>query len=402
MDKRLSEKDLKMLLNVLENAKKAERKMVAKREEKRWADFEFPLTLANCLAKLTKDDLSTIRLNLEIKGASAFKKQELVDALERRLPVALPILLKNMDDTRYKIMKHIADRGGQAFLPLESHQLDYFKNRGLIFTGTYKGKKTMAMPQEVLEAYKKMDHTPYRETIRRNSEWIKLTQGMLYYYGVLGLSQLEELLKYYTGTNLQMEEYVSVIEDSVSFYQEIRIDAMGLSNIRVWDAERVKNEHQFRPDLLFYPFNKTQLLRAGEPGFVDRHPSYEAFVEFVRRNYIISKEEADSLVEECVYAIQIGESTNRILEFLQSQLEIDELELMKGFMHHIVMLHNNTRQWFIKGYTPMELSEKTNKASYSLSADKAEIVDFVTRKKVGRNDPCPCGSGKKFKKCCGG
>jgi len=21
---------------------------------------------------------------------------------------------------------------------------------------------------------------------------------------------------------------------------------------------------------------------------------------------------------------------------------------------------------------------------------------------VGRNDPCPCGSGKKFKKCCGG
>jgi preprotein translocase subunit SecA len=23
------------------------------------------------------------------------------------------------------------------------------------------------------------------------------------------------------------------------------------------------------------------------------------------------------------------------------------------------------------------------------------------KKKVGRNDPCPCGSGKKFKKCCG-
>ena len=24
-----------------------------------------------------------------------------------------------------------------------------------------------------------------------------------------------------------------------------------------------------------------------------------------------------------------------------------------------------------------------------------------TRPKVGRNDPCPCGSGKKYKKCCG-
>ena len=26
----------------------------------------------------------------------------------------------------------------------------------------------------------------------------------------------------------------------------------------------------------------------------------------------------------------------------------------------------------------------------------------VRVEKVGRNDPCPCGSGKKFKKCCGG
>ena len=24
-----------------------------------------------------------------------------------------------------------------------------------------------------------------------------------------------------------------------------------------------------------------------------------------------------------------------------------------------------------------------------------------TQPKVGRNDPCPCGSGKKFKRCCG-
>jgi len=25
----------------------------------------------------------------------------------------------------------------------------------------------------------------------------------------------------------------------------------------------------------------------------------------------------------------------------------------------------------------------------------------VKEKKTGRNDPCPCGSGKKYKKCCG-
>lgn len=25
----------------------------------------------------------------------------------------------------------------------------------------------------------------------------------------------------------------------------------------------------------------------------------------------------------------------------------------------------------------------------------------IAEKKVGRNEPCPCGSGKKYKKCCG-
>ena len=33
------------------------------------------------------------------------------------------------------------------------------------------------------------------------------------------------------------------------------------------------------------------------------------------------------------------------------------------------------------------------------STDKTETV--VKEKTVGRNDACPCGSGKKYKKCCG-
>ena len=28
-------------------------------------------------------------------------------------------------------------------------------------------------------------------------------------------------------------------------------------------------------------------------------------------------------------------------------------------------------------------------------------MPYVAANKVGRNDPCPCGSGKKYKKCCG-
>ena len=40
--------------------------------------------------------------------------------------------------------------------------------------------------------------------------------------------------------------------------------------------------------------------------------------------------------------------------------------------------------------------------NYSDSSPKQVIKPIVNKvQKVGRNDPCPCGSGKKFKKCCG-
>ena len=35
------------------------------------------------------------------------------------------------------------------------------------------------------------------------------------------------------------------------------------------------------------------------------------------------------------------------------------------------------------------------------SGGRAEVKQVVRGQKVGRNQPCPCGSGKKYKKCCG-
>ena len=43
---------------------------------------------------------------------------------------------------------------------------------------------------------------------------------------------------------------------------------------------------------------------------------------------------------------------------------------------------------------------------YGESTEAARIArgktPRLTSTKIGRNDPCPCGSGKKYKKCCGG
>ncbi|WP_171656037.1 Rho termination factor N-terminal domain-containing protein [Paenibacillus foliorum] len=401
MDVQLRKKNEKTLLSPLATAKDMRREMEIKEEEKRWPQMEVPITLGDCLAGLTKNDLSEIRTSLGVYGASTLKKQELITVLEQQIPIMLPHLLNKIDDTRYRIIKQLASRGGHAFLPLESNQLDYFKHRGIIFSGMQNGKKTLAIPQEVLQCFNSMDTGSYRETVRRNTEWVKLSQGLLFYYGHLSLDELNSMVSYHVGMNVMMSDYLPVIEEAAWFYEEIQIETDGFSNSRVWDGEEVKKEHLTRPDLPFYPFTKAQLIAAGEPDFVDRTRAYQALVSFIMKNYPVDRVHADRLVEECVYAIQIGEAPSNLLQFLQSQLKIDSLELIKGFMDHIVMLNNTTRQWVIKGHSPNELSSSRNKPNIPQSTPfKAEVIDMATRNKVGRNDPCTCGSGKKFKKCC--
>jgi uncharacterized protein YecA (UPF0149 family) len=39
--------------------------------------------------------------------------------------------------------------------------------------------------------------------------------------------------------------------------------------------------------------------------------------------------------------------------------------------------------------------------SIAIGAASEKTPAAAASQKVGRNDPCPCGSGKKYKKCCG-
>lgn len=43
-------------------------------------------------------------------------------------------------------------------------------------------------------------------------------------------------------------------------------------------------------------------------------------------------------------------------------------------------------------------NEETRKR---LTLEQKNARTIVKGEKIGRNDPCPCGSGKKYKKCCG-
>ena len=59
------------------------------------------------------------------------------------------------------------------------------------------------------------------------------------------------------------------------------------------------------------------------------------------------------------------------------------------------------------------VTNKDGKTNFTFRHPSVECIDFVKQQpaelendgqilqKVGRNDPCPCGSGKKYKRCCG-
>ena len=46
-----------------------------------------------------------------------------------------------------------------------------------------------------------------------------------------------------------------------------------------------------------------------------------------------------------------------------------------------------------------EVAKPTAASHGDGTLEKKPVVN--KKKKIGRNDPCPCGSGKKYKKCCG-
>jgi len=66
-------------------------------------------------------------------------------------------------------------------------------------------------------------------------------------------------------------------------------------------------------------------------------------------------------------------------------------------------VNNQSREGSLSGQ-PIASNQQMNfsgPAKTGAISSSAKPVDKISGKKVGRNDPCPCGSGKKYKKCCG-
>lgn len=169
---------------------------------------------------------------------------------------------------------------------------------------------------------------------------------------------------------------------------------------------------------------KDELLKYADDMYFEHNPQTEALFDFFHNTMGMILEEADDLVGECVLCIicSVIPEENPIdaifEDFIRMKIKFTRLQTAE-FLKLVCDLANNTRLPCNRGFTPNELADRTgigeNKTISGISAsgsgnlyDPTEIglvevaYDSVfTGGKVGRNDPCPCGSGKKYKKCCG-
>jgi len=49
----------------------------------------------------------------------------------------------------------------------------------------------------------------------------------------------------------------------------------------------------------------------------------------------------------------------------------------------------------------LAVQNQQNNENLHLNHQESDESEEIVEKKVARNDPCPCGSGKKYKQCCG-
>ena len=91
----------------------------------------------------------------------------------------------------------------------------------------------------------------------------------------------------------------------------------------------------------------------------------------------------DSLIEQNPIET-MEEDTHVSLAFDKKKLYMNMVDAKADWLYELPMWDN--------------IFDKETKRQLYLEQKKSGTV--IVGKKVGRNDPCPCGSGKKYKKCC--
>lgn len=174
------------------------------------------------------------------------------------------------------------------------------------------------------------------------------------------------------------------------------------------DTALYRKTEEFRgshPEIDYYEPEKRELLRYADEGYFEKTKQYDEMLDLLK--YDLRLDEPDRAAEDLrmvAFRSENGkaqEAVDRLINanYLQGFLLQEQV---KRFIEAYYYLYDHTRKHLYKGHTPAEIGKNV----IGVEDITVTMLNIHAQRKMGqkpgRNDPCPCGSGKKFKKCCMG
>lgn len=368
--------------------------------------------LAECLALQKKTMLSQLASDLEVAGRSRMNKEELAAALSQALlePKAILRTMDVINRTERELWERLLKQPvleNDEFYP---SQYTILQDGGLIYTFWQEDKLALVLPEEIRQVYEGLDLREFWAKWERQHLIVDYIAAAANLYGACERSKLLEIF------NNQNKE--AATDDEVTLaglklmypHREYLIyEDYWISNYFEDDdtREELAELLELSRNKPYYIPPKTEFLRYADNLYTPNTLQFEKLKTYVSRHIVRDRELAETVADNIRLASSMEAPLDELLdEFLYLDIELSEQQI-DGLLPLLVELRNNTRLWTNRGYTPVEMRNLFTPPAASLAARpmgtmvKPDFARNAAVPKVGRNDPCPCGSGKKHKKCCG-
>ena len=341
------------------------------------------------ISDLSKDTVYDIAKYLGMTKISSLNKSKLVEKLLCEYEGLIEERMSLFDEERYKFLKSYGDNNGvKPFNEIAEENLykvGYFLQNGMLFSAVKDEELVILMPEIVQKLVKEKNNIQYRNMIKVNSEIVSLYRGMNKAYGLLKLKDIKELYKRYQIEESEKYRIEDVITKAEDYYREYEIQGIFFINCYIDNWVDLLKEIEQQIKVNYTIISKEELLSMSDENYIYESKFGNTFFKEFLSMFNMEEDILEGLMESLYLEIQENELEDVMTEILE-QLEDDNKEIKEFMSNSVGKFLRNIRLWRFKG---ANLNEK-----------KPNIIRAEKQKIVRRNDPCACGSGKKYKNCC--
>lgn len=340
------------------------------------------LNLIDYLEEMTKNDLTEIRKSYNIKGASKLNKTQLAEKINEEVPGQLKEKIKLFDMEILLKLTNILDNDNQIVIK-DLPYVNYLKRLGiLVEVESCLDELKLVIPADIQAMIKEIIvDDQVKVSINENDQLFKIVNGLMQYYGVI---EIEEIVKIIEEYKIGYENVYNFIENCGQYSDKLETihNIVFLRNIK--QIKKIMEEKQNYQTVEYSNIPLKDAIIAGtNNGQILSKEQLEVY-DYLKSKSKIDESEFDVYFKELVMMLQYNYSADKIMELVE--LFVDSKNINKNKLtDQVLKLNNHTKLWALKGNEPSEAFKKK---------------PVVSDEKIGRNDSCPCGSGKKYKKCC--